>query len=267
MLQRGSRLAQPILWLVKSNNNKLWILNMASLKPCKTCKNEVATSARICPHCGQKLKSGFFVKAIKGVGTVFFLLVLVGLLMPEPDQTKTKVNIAMPDNGSLEEQQDVPAKNPRPTEQKAFLLAIVNARTEASSALNDMQKGAALASRSKLICSILPSGKRVVDWYGTIYSINANSEGKGVLVVEIEDDSWVSTWNNALSDIGTNSLIEPNTNLFRDVSALSAGDTIVFSGEFFTDRVGCVSTHNLMLSSKINRPEFVFKFKSVRLAD
>lgn len=240
---------------------------MTSLKPCKTCKNEVASTAKICPHCGQKLKSGFFVKTIKGIGIVVFLLVLAGLFIPEPDHTGAKVDVAALNNARPEKPQDDPVEDLRPAAQKDFLQAIIDAREASASASNDMQKGAALAARAKLFCSILPPGKQVVDWHGTIYSINANSDGKGVLVVEIEDKSWVSTWNNALSDIGTNSLIEPSTGLFKDVSALSAGDSIVFSGELFSAREGCVATQNLILSSKISRPEFVFKFKSVRLAD
>lgn len=240
---------------------------MASLKPCKTCTKEVASSAKICPHCGQKLKSGFFVKVIKGIVLVVFLLILIGLLLPDPDQVDGDSSSPVPSKSSTIEAQEVQIADPRPAAQTAFLKVLEDGRSASSSAANDMQKGAALADREKLICSILPRGKRVSDWHGTIYSINANSDGKGVLIVELDDSTWVSTWNNALSDIGTNTLIEPNTGLFKSVSALSPGDRVIFSGEFFTEREGCIRTQNLMLSSKINRPEFVFKFSKVRLAE
>ena len=43
---------------------------MANLKNCKTCSKEVAKSAKACPHCGAKLKMGFFPKALIGIGAI-----------------------------------------------------------------------------------------------------------------------------------------------------------------------------------------------------
>ncbi len=46
---------------------------MAKLITCKSCGKEVAKGAKVCPHCGQKLKMGFFAKF--GIAIV----VLIGL--------------------------------------------------------------------------------------------------------------------------------------------------------------------------------------------
>ena len=46
---------------------------MSKLKECSACGKEVATSAKVCPHCGKKLKSGLFVKFLLG-------LVIIGIL-------------------------------------------------------------------------------------------------------------------------------------------------------------------------------------------
>ena len=35
---------------------------MAKMKNCKSCGKEVASSAKVCPHCGQKLKMGMMAK-------------------------------------------------------------------------------------------------------------------------------------------------------------------------------------------------------------
>jgi len=37
---------------------------MSKLKNCPSCKKEVSTSAKLCPHCGKKLKMGLFLKFI-----------------------------------------------------------------------------------------------------------------------------------------------------------------------------------------------------------
>lgn len=238
---------------------------MASLKSCKTCEKEVSSTAKTCPHCGQKLKSGFIIKTLKTVGAILAFLFILGLIIPDPDKPAASANTESEETVTQAVSTSQTARpDPTPSSQQQFLAAIAAAREASDAATNDMQKGAALASRERTICEILPSGKRVNDWHGTIYSIKANGDGKGVLVVTLEKDAWVSTWNNAISDIGTGTLIEPGTGLFAEVSALSPGDSVTFSGEFFTDPEGCISTQNFLLNSKISRPEFVFKFSEVR---
>ena len=231
---------------------------MASLKSCKTCKKEVSTSAKVCPHCGQKLKSGLFVRILKWTGGIFLALIILALIIPESDETKTPAKIstsATESNetkvaASIPEVDPTPPPNPLPASQIAFLAAISKGIESGGIAKNDMQKGAALLLRDKAICASLPSGKRVKDWHGEVYSINANSDGKGVLVMEIHDDAWVSTWNNALSDIGYGTLIEPESAFFNNVSNLSSGDKVIFSGEFFTAHEGCAEMQNMMLSTE-----------------
>jgi RNA polymerase subunit RPABC4/transcription elongation factor Spt4 len=49
---------------------------MAKLKPCKTCGKEVAKSAKKCPHCGQKLKMGFFLKGVIGLVAIIVIAVI-----------------------------------------------------------------------------------------------------------------------------------------------------------------------------------------------
>jgi hypothetical protein len=52
---------------------------MAKLKPCKTCGKEVAKSAKKCPHCGQKLKMGFFMKAFIGIAALIVIVIIANL--------------------------------------------------------------------------------------------------------------------------------------------------------------------------------------------
>jgi hypothetical protein len=46
---------------------------MAAMKACKTCSEQVAKSAKICPHCGAKLKSGWIKKFL----IAWFLIAVV----------------------------------------------------------------------------------------------------------------------------------------------------------------------------------------------
>lgn len=45
---------------------------MAKLIKCKTCSNQISSSASVCPHCGQKKSEG-----LDGCGTVFLILIVI----------------------------------------------------------------------------------------------------------------------------------------------------------------------------------------------
>ena len=50
---------------------------MDQLTSCKTCSKEVAKSATVCPHCGAKLKMGFWEKLLIFVVASFVAVMLV----------------------------------------------------------------------------------------------------------------------------------------------------------------------------------------------
>lgn len=59
------------------------------LTQCKECKKEVSTSAKVCPHCGSKLKMGFLKKAFIGIMGLFILLALIPSEKTPPKKDKT----------------------------------------------------------------------------------------------------------------------------------------------------------------------------------
>ena len=53
---------------------------MSRLKPCKDCDNSVSKSAKTCPHCGVRLKDGFFKNVAKLLAYSVLGLVALGLI-------------------------------------------------------------------------------------------------------------------------------------------------------------------------------------------
>ena len=53
------------------------------LKTCKACSKEVAKSAKVCPHCGKKLKMGWFLKFII---FIIGLFILGSILQPSAEE-------------------------------------------------------------------------------------------------------------------------------------------------------------------------------------
>lgn len=52
---------------------------MSNMKPCKICNKEVAKSAKTCPHCGAKLRMGFFKKAFLGIVGFIVIVIIIAV--------------------------------------------------------------------------------------------------------------------------------------------------------------------------------------------
>ena len=147
-----------------------------------------------------------------------------------------------------------------PLEEQKFVDIVQKAQKDASKASNDMAKGGILAIRSKNLKELETS---VQNWFGRVVKIGSNSDGKGVLSIEVASDVTICTWNNALSDIGDKTLIEPGSDLFNTAAALRKGQKVKFSGSFISDDETGFSEQSLSLDGKIKDPEFTFKFSSI----
>jgi len=158
-----------------------------------------------------------------------------------------------------------PVADFRPSDEAAFIRAVIDGKAAYEAAGNDMAKGGTRAKRGESICATLPS-KTVAGWTGRIVELGSNSEGKGVLTIELSNGIQVRTWNNALSDIGSGTLIDPNSPLFTILANLKKGDPVRFSGTLFADRTDCVREMSFVsLDRSMTRPEFLMRFTSAEL--
>jgi hypothetical protein len=82
-----------------------------------------------------------------------------------------------------------------------------------------------------------------------------------------EVDVAVKTWNNALSDVGDRTLIEPGSPAFNVMGTLRNGDWVRFSGRFFPDQTDCVREPSMTIRGTMTSPEFIFRFDDIRRVD
>jgi hypothetical protein len=151
-----------------------------------------------------------------------------------------------------------------PVSETEFINAVSTAQHGSPQAENDMQRGGIKAIRDEGICRVLASiDFRAEDWVGTVTKIDSNSDGKGVMAISLSRHLTLMTWNNDLSDISDNTLIQPRTELFQTASLLKEGQQVTFSGGFIPDRDNCIKEASLTLRGKLNDPEFIFRFSSV----
>ena len=144
--------------------------------------------------------------------------------------------------------------------------AVAQGRADAKSAETDLQRGNVLNVRSDAMCESVPDGA-VTDWIGTVKTVDANGEGKAIVTVAIDDDIEIGTWNNALSDIVDNTLVEQGTPLYDAALALAPGDTVRFSGTLKSGTDGndtCYYTSNLTEAMSIDSPDYIITFSELK---
>jgi hypothetical protein len=144
-----------------------------------------------------------------------------------------------------------------------FISVISAARGEYNSGSNDMVKGAARAHRRVRLCQLV-QGMDMRGWTGRITNLSSSSSGKGVLGISIGPHITITTVNNDFSDSFDHTLIDPSSNVFREVVPLSVGQQILFSGSFLPSDTDCVREISLRQEGSMTDPEFLFHFTDVK---
>ncbi|MCK1684667.1 hypothetical protein [Bradyrhizobium sp. 145] len=155
-----------------------------------------------------------------------------------------------------------PPSVPLPYDQAGFVRSVSTAKTAFKSATNQLAAGGARNSRKQAICNIL-QGQSASGWIGKLAELTSNGDGKGVVSIELAPDVHVATWNNALSDIGSRTLIDPTSSLFKSLAGMKRGDFVRFSGSFTSSDVDCVREQSVTLDGSMTDPVFTMRFSSV----
>ena len=191
------------------------------------------------------------------LGIIFYISIGTGLALKNQNEIVAENSI---DSEVVESAIDA---SPYPSIERQFIEIISKAQKESRNADNDMMRGGIKNVRDKSMCSLF-TNLSVENWIGKIKSLDANSDGKGVLEIEIAEDIVIKTWNNALSDTLDNTLLDPSSELFQSLSKMKNGKKVQFSGKFFNGNEGdCIEESSLSLTGKINEPEFIFSFSEV----
>lgn len=152
-----------------------------------------------------------------------------------------------------------------PENQSLFVGVVELARDKYLSGSNDLAKGSARISRKEELCAVVGTSTEG-EWVGVVETLSTNGDGLGVLSVKIAPHITVSTWNNSLSDVGSDTLIAPSSQVYKIALGLKEGDLVRFSGTFFPSNNDCISEQSVTLEGSMEDPEFTIKFESLSAA-
>ena len=225
---------------------------------CSVCRKEISKTAKICPYCGEKYKK---ISVIQWIGIVFAVLFFIGLFSDPDDTTSSRVSEPIVEAISKSQ-----IEINIPIDQEQFNNTIEKYIDRFSGMKNELQQSLLRDQRKQDISKSINS-MRVQSWIGTINQLSTNSEGKAILSVKISPDISIKTWNNALSDIMTDTLIEKGTSVYKTLLPLSIGRKVKFSGSFFPSEADYIQETSVTIRGSISSPEFLFKFHSIELVE
>lgn len=225
---------------------------------CKGCGKQVSVSARSCPHCGAKRSRYRLLKWIGGgVATVS---ILAALASPDKSETKNAAN-NKPTQVDVVISTEVEFVAPEKQRQFTSITASFEERFNATS--NELQQNVLRDERRDAVVSATGADENASGWVGTIKRLETNTEGKAILSVRLSPNTSIQTWNNALSDFGSDTLIEKGTKLYNTLMGLEVGDRVEVSGRFFPSGQDGFQETSITLRGSMTDPEYLFKFSTV----
>jgi hypothetical protein len=261
---------------------------------CAKCGRQVGADARFCPNCGLvitrispeivptpktqlkaaddgktfalKLLGAMVASILVGLGILF--LVLRDTSEPQQSVQVPTVHQAQP-TPSPAQAPEIPIASviQIPTDERDLISAISEFKSRYHDAPNEFQKSAIRRERAGAIARIVPDHS-VTKWIGTISRMQTTSDGNGILSINPAGEKSISigTWNNSLSDIGSRTLIPAASPLYEQISHLSIGDIVRFSGTFESAVSDFLKESSLTEAGSMAQPDFIFTFSNIRLS-
>ncbi|HEX4141916.1 MAG TPA: hypothetical protein VHY91_00060 [Pirellulales bacterium] len=151
-----------------------------------------------------------------------------------------------------------------PDEQRTFAQIIDSCRSRYESAPNELKKSAIRAERRTELANAITEN-RIENWRGGLVAAGTQSDGKAYVEIRIDGSRHATfkTWSNALSDIGSGTLVESSSPLYASLADLSPGDRVTFSGELLASPRDHFKECSLTEAGSMEEPSFLVRFSNV----
>ncbi|WP_421579754.1 hypothetical protein [Shinella sp. M31] len=150
-----------------------------------------------------------------------------------------------------------------PKTQLAFLDVVADYQARFRSASSELQQSASRDERRTALLNAFGSRLTVDGWLGTLHKLETNTEGKAIVTIRLAPNVDLKTWNNALSDVMHETMIEKGTPLYTALMEMAVDDPVMVSGSFVhSDQDGAWET-SMTIDGSMTAPEFLFHFSTI----
>jgi hypothetical protein len=222
----------------------------------------MSVKATACPKCGAKVNNPL--SGYRWLGVIVAVLVIFAIFSgyKKADATKAPSDSPASTTKSYSELSRIYANQPPPDQDNFAQLVTKNAKLF-EQAKNELQESSLRRTRKKELAAALID-RSVTDWIGKIESLETNSDGKAMVSLSIGDNIEIKTWNNALSDYADNTLIDESSPVYESLFNLTKGQRVKFSGTFLSSTTDHISETSLTIDGSMKRPEFLFRFATIK---
>lgn len=191
----------------------------------------------------------------------FIALVMIGahvINKPEAVDQAATVSAA----SAVERVQDATPMIKLPDDERAFVATVFGFKTHYDEAANEFQKSTVRRQRAAALAQLFPAHAVATEWVGTISVRQTNSDGNGYVEIKPlgQDKIALKTWNNALSDIGSDTLMPASSPLYEAIAALSLGQKVTFSAVFLPGDMDYLKEASMTELGAMEEPEFIVRF-------
>ncbi len=230
---------------------------------CKSCGKTFLKKYSNCSHCGSRLSKFTWGK----IGLFLLGVILISsILNPSEnsiDSAHTKTSEQISNRPHFNKTiQKKPKTHLTPSDQKRFVTVVDEFINKFKSAKNEIQQSTLRDRRKESISNILQN-RTIHNWEGAVSNLRTNSDGDAVLEVSLSKNITIKTWNNSLSDIGSNTMIKKGSNLYSKLWDLSEGDWVVVTGNFMPSSADYIHETSLTIDGSMKDPEFLFHFSNI----
>ncbi|HEY7389101.1 MAG TPA: hypothetical protein VH640_11375 [Bryobacteraceae bacterium] len=149
-----------------------------------------------------------------------------------------------------------------PTDEMTFISTVLSFKAHYAEGANDFQKSTVRRDRATALATVLPT-RSADGWIGTVSAMRTTSDGDGILEIHPLGQESI-TIESGISLLGNNTLIRPGSQLYQQVSHLSVGAKVIFSGRFESSDLDYLKEGSLTEPGAMDEPEFIFGFTDVK---
>jgi len=150
----------------------------------------------------------------------------------------------------------------RPYEQKRFEDFFPEYARQFDMAQNELQESVTRVNRKKALGE-LKIGPQVNGWIGTVKDLGTNSDGDAYISIRLNESITVQTYNNALSDLLSSTLIPMGSSLYQKLLYMSKGQKVRFSGSFLYGKDDYYEESSITIRGSMKQPDFIMRFSSI----
>jgi len=156
----------------------------------------------------------------------------------------------------------------RPQSQIMFEAVIAYYADAFYNANNELEESSLRVQRKNAIAS-LNMGYYIEGWVGTLDKLETTTKGKAYIRIKINPNLNVKTINNEFSDMGYDTMIEMDSELFQVLVNLKRGQRVRFSGQLFRDTISGAENDfykevSLTIRGAMTDTDFVVKFTDIK---